>query len=154
MIRIAPTPSTTHPAQLWLLAFCVLFAMSYRAHAQTSATDGTTPLSLSPGTPAGSYALSGFDNVNLFNGNLNFHLQLLHIGGRGEAQYTMMLPIETHWRVLNRSNDYQEIWLPTDSTWYGDKPGYGPGMLEERAAALSTSGVWRVARTTPLPINR
>src|SRR6266436_6622505 len=119
------------------LSLC--FSLS-TATAQTSSTDGTTPLVLTAGAPAGSYALSGFDNINVFNGNLNFHLPMAHVGGRGDAQYTMVLPIETHWRVLDRSNDYQEIWLPTDSTWYGDKPGYGPGLLLGRAAAVNYSG--------------
>lgn len=40
----------------------------------TSATDGTTPSGIAPGSPSGSYALSGFDNINLYNGNLNFAL--------------------------------------------------------------------------------
>ena len=53
--------------------------------AQEQVTDGTTPLGLSPGAPAGSYALSDFDNVNLFNGNLNFALPLVKVGGRGGA---------------------------------------------------------------------
>ena len=42
------------------------------AQAQEQVTDGTTPVGLKPGAPAGSYALSDFENVNLFNGNLNF----------------------------------------------------------------------------------
>ncbi|SRR5713226_1725089 len=108
--------------------------------AQTSSTDGSTPLVLTAGAPSGSYAMSGFDNINVFNGSLNFHLPIDHLGGRGDAQYTMVLPIETHWRVLDRSNDYQEIFLPTDYTWYGDKPGYGPGVLLGRAAATDPSG--------------
>src|SRR5712692_4266958 len=41
------------------------------AHAQTSATDGTTPAALAAGAPAGSYSLSDFERINLFNGNLN-----------------------------------------------------------------------------------
>src|SRR5882672_7889539 len=69
------------------------------ASAQKSSTDGSTPLGLAPGVPAGSYALSGFDNVNLYNGNINFALPLGQIGGRGSAQYTMTLPIEQRWRV-------------------------------------------------------
>ena len=31
-----------------------------------------TPLTEQPGAPAESYPLSGFDNVNLFNGHLSF----------------------------------------------------------------------------------
>src|SRR5438477_5686452 len=105
------------------------------ACAQTSSTDGMTPLSLTPGSPTGSYPLSGFDNINLFNGSLNFHFPLFHVGGRGEAQYTMMLPIENHWRVIDRSNDYQEIYKPQDGSWNQDKPGYGPGLLLGRAVS-------------------
>jgi hypothetical protein len=56
-----------------------------KTQAQTSATDGKTPTGLAPGAPAGSYILSGFDNINLFNGNLSFTLPLINIKGRGEA---------------------------------------------------------------------
>lgn len=66
--------------------------------ANTTATAGWTPLSLQPGAPAGSYPLGDFDNVNLFNGHLNFRLPLMQIGGRGRAGYTM-LPIEQNWNV-------------------------------------------------------
>jgi hypothetical protein len=58
-----------------------------------------TPAGLEPGTPAHSYALSGFDNISYFNGHLNFHLPLLQIGGRGQAGYTLTLPIESHFNL-------------------------------------------------------
>jgi len=58
---------------LLIVAFSPLSSTSVFGQT-TSNTDGSTPLSLTPGAPAGSFALSGFDNVNLFNGNLNFHL--------------------------------------------------------------------------------
>ena len=68
--------------------------------AQTiSLTDGATPLGITTGAPAGSYALSGLDNINLFNGSINFSIPLLQVGVRGGAGYTMMLPIEQRWRV-------------------------------------------------------
>ncbi|HEV2835742.1 MAG TPA: hypothetical protein VGW58_10520, partial [Pyrinomonadaceae bacterium] len=57
------------------------------------------PLPRSRRVLPGSYALSGFENVNLFNGNLNFALPMVNIGGRGEADLTMMLTIEQHWRI-------------------------------------------------------
>src|SRR5712692_5589051 len=50
-----------------------------------SVTDGSTPSGVAPGSPAGSYALSGFENINLFNGTLDVHVPTLKIGGRGEA---------------------------------------------------------------------
>src|SRR5262245_22395773 len=70
-----------------------------RAQITTSVTDGSTPPGLAPGAPAGSYALSGFDNINPYNGNLSFRLPLMQVGGRGTAGYTMMLPVERHWRI-------------------------------------------------------
>src|SRR4030095_15400119 len=70
------------------------------ANAQASVTDSSTPLGLAPGAPAGSYALSAVDNINYFNGNLNFRLPLVSVGGRGDAGYTMTLPIDQRWRVV------------------------------------------------------
>ncbi len=103
---------------------------SASAQSSRSATDGTTPQALAPGTPAGSYALSGFDNINPYNGSLNFHLPLLQVGGRGAAGYTMMLPIEQHWRVNH--NDEFGIHTPNPNWWSGLRPGYGPGVLQGR----------------------
>src|SRR6266851_5790441 len=65
----------------------LLFSMLGHCTAQgpalvRNALQSETPLAMTPGAPAGSYALSGFDNVNLYNGNLNFSLPLLKIGGR------------------------------------------------------------------------
>src|SRR6266516_2537100 len=70
---------------------CLLVLVSVccsRTPGQTKPTDGGTPLGLQAGTPAGSYGLSGGDNVNLYNGALNFTLPLLSIGGRGSAGHT------------------------------------------------------------------
>jgi RHS repeat-associated protein len=72
---------------------------------------GQTPLALAPGSPSGSFALSGFDTVNLYNGNMNFRLPLLRIGGRGKAGYTMMLPVTPpKWTV---SEGYDKLWTGT-----------------------------------------
>lgn len=115
----------------------VLLAVGARAQ---SALDGFTPASMAPGVPTGYYALSGFDNINLYNGNLNFSLPLLKIGGRGDARYMMMLPIEQHWhsnngsRIQQPSGDVIEYSGP-DPNWWDPKPGYGPGIVLSRFAA-------------------
>lgn len=137
------TPAFTQSCTTFLRCLLtVLFLLSLMTVASgtttTSASDGSTPVGSAPGAPSGSYALSGLDNINLYSGNLNFRLPLLRIGGRGEAQYTIMLPIEAHWRVLDRSNDYQEILLPQDSTWSDYRPGYGPGVFLGRQGTLGT----------------
>jgi RHS repeat-associated protein len=114
----------------------LLLALAQGASAQATA-DGTTPLGIAPGAPAGSYSLSGFDNVNLFNGNLNFRLPLLSIKGRGSAGYQITLPIERKWIVETEYLDIpgttdQYRYYPTDDWWTGLKPGYGPGVLQAR----------------------
>lgn len=111
-------------------------SLSIGAMAQTTNTDGSTPLSLTPGSPAGSYALSGFENINLFNGNLNFHLPLLGVTGRGDARMQMTLPIDQRWRVDSMYSEYGGyfIYSPNYNWWSGLKPGYGPGVLHGRTA--------------------
>ena len=79
-----------------LLCTCLLL-LPYGVAAQvlkTSATDGHTPSGLAPGAPAGSYPLSGFENINPYNGSLNFHFPLVKVGGRGNVGFTNILAIE------------------------------------------------------------
>ena len=55
----------------------------------------------------------GSTSINLFNGKANFGFPLLELGGRGEAGFTMTLPVEsTNWQVI-------EI-TPNPSTKYVD----------------------------------
>src|SRR5437588_3680522 len=127
-----------------LNAIFVLLLLSMTSLAQnsfTTATDGQTPLAMTPGAPAGSYSLSGFDNVNLYNGNLNFRLPLRSVVGRGGAQMSMTLPIETHWRVLHQFGCIGLGCTPMDTyypvpgfSWSPLTPGYSPGVLVGRRA--------------------
>ncbi|MDX6501038.1 MAG: hypothetical protein QOG23_4298 [Blastocatellia bacterium] len=84
-----------------------------------SETNGATPLGLSPGAPAGSYALSGFDNVNLFNGHMNFRLPLLSVSGRGSAGYRMALPVEQTWTIFRQKNEITGVvtYYPEPNWW-------------------------------------
>jgi YD repeat-containing protein len=126
-----------------LLGFAFLLSLG-SAYAQVSRTitDGYTPTGLAPGAPAGSYALSGLDNINLFSGKLNFRVPLLTVGGRGAAGYTITLPIEKNWYVYRyypppaTDPDYylQEALY---NYGYNDKVGYGPGVLITRRASSS-----------------
>ena len=119
-----------------LISLVSTFFLASAAFAQTtSITDGKTPTGLTPGAPAGSYPLGDFDNINLFNGNLNFRIPLLKIGGRGSAGYTMTLPIEQKWiikkGVFNSLTGTYPM-TPNPNWWHGIKPGYGPGVLQGR----------------------
>ncbi len=117
---------------------------------RADSTDGSTPLVLKPGAPAGSYALSELDNINPYNGSLNFRLPLLSIGGRGGAGYTITLPLEQKWRI-NVVTTYLTLYedgggpplpdpqvtyhyFPSANWWAGIKPGYGPGVMQGRVA--------------------
>jgi YD repeat-containing protein len=120
--------------------------MAYGGYAQTintTPTDGSTPSGLAPGAPAGSYALSGFDNINPYNGNLSFRLPLLQIGGRGAAGYTMTLAMDAKkWQVRHSqttnilTGDQLDTYFPSPSYWGGLRPGYGPGVLQGRAGGI------------------
>ncbi len=113
----------------------VLSAVNVSAQA-SNPNSGSTPSGLKPGSPAGSYGLSGFDNVNLFNGNLNFHLPLIGVGGRGSAKMQMMLAIDSvHWTVDSEgglNNSANPNW------WTPIKVGYGPGVLQGRGITWTT----------------
>src|SRR5688572_2939475 len=145
MIQVAFSPGRLR--SVFLLS-AILAGYATNAGAQnTSLTDGQTPPGMQPGAPAGSYLLSGLDNVNLFNGNLNFRLPLLQVGGRGEAQHMINLIIERHWRIERFQNclsctafDY-----PVDVSWSTLRGGYGPGFMEGRV-----SEEWISCPTPPL----
>ena len=137
--------------RLLTLLICLLVlsitAMAQAPYFEPSAK-GFTPLTEQPGAPVGSYPLSGFDNVNLFNGHMNFRLPLMQIGGRGKAGYSMMLPIEHHWQVKTVAvptcdwsgctyleSNYRYIANPI--WWDGIRPGFSPGVLQGRQG-----GIW------------
>jgi RHS repeat-associated protein len=128
-----------------LLTLSLCIGAKAQGSTTTSATDGSTPVALTAGAPAGAFQLSGFDNVNLFNGNLAVNLPLLHISGRGDAEYTMMLQIKTHpqWRVRHITVPYNcgqngcqinHLYLADFAWWGPSSPGYGPGTLFGRSS--------------------
>ncbi len=117
----------------------LLFITSVSAQTFTSVTDGSTPSALTSGAPAGAYPVSGFENINLYNGNLNVAFPLVHVGGRGGAEHTLMLSIEQHWRIrkpkpapnceLTGTCDLRFAW---PSWWSSLFSNYGPGVLQGR----------------------
>jgi RHS repeat-associated protein len=112
----------------------VVVVMAVTGRSQSS-TDGLTPPALTPGSPASSYSLTDFENINLFNGNLNFHLPLVKIGGRGSAQTALVLKIETRWRIEEHAtcSPCGTFFYPTYNWWAPvAAPGYGPGILLPR----------------------
>ncbi|MBZ5537621.1 MAG: hypothetical protein LAO31_16815 [Acidobacteriia bacterium] len=124
------------------LTFLVLLCETTATNAQetnTTGTDGWTPPGIAPGSPAGSYPLSGFETVNLYNGSLNFRLPLVQILGRGSAQTAVHLPpLSTKWRI-NHFYHYEkgpplkidESYSPLQD-WWSTVPWFAPGSLEGR----------------------
>src|SRR5439155_17667067 len=84
---------------------------------------------------AGSYRLSDFENINFFNGSLNFSLPLVDIHGRGEAAYTMSLPIERHWRVDTDDSDGGTLYMAISADWTTVIPSFGAGRMEARKSS-------------------
>ena len=134
---------------IWMtLTFVVFLTMSTAALGQSTLTagswDGRTPPALTPGAPAGSYSLSGFENVNLFNGKASVAIPLMEIGARGEARYTMMTSVDRTWDVstidnceldLNGNKVCHEATIVDDaSSTYNFAPGLTPGIMWSRAS--------------------
>jgi RHS repeat-associated protein len=135
-IRVRKACIRSWVCRLFLVSLFLAIPEVTRAQSQSTA-DGTSPLGSAPGSPAGSYALSGFDNVNLYNGNVNFNVPLVHIGGRGSAGYTMMVPFNSkHWQVTHTppNNGTPDMWVPAQNWWVPIPPGYGPGVLYARTS--------------------
>ena len=120
-----------------------LLAVAARLSAEGTPTlSGVTPLAIAPGAPAGSFPLSGFENVNLYSGNLNFALPLLHIQGRGDAQMTMTLLNEQHWEIRLGLIDqggqpvYAAHLEPMGNAKTG---GYGAGWMTRRTGQVGVT---------------
>jgi RHS repeat-associated protein len=132
-----------HQLFIALSTATLLLVLTTASNAQTTnPTDGSTPAGLTPGAPAGSYGLSGFDNVNLYNGNMNFRLPLISMGGRGGAGYTVTLPIEQHWTVdkyTDPDDPASTTFMANGNWWEVVKPGYYPGVMQRRMVGSLTT---------------
>jgi RHS repeat-associated protein len=136
------TPDSARPYVYRMLIFiCFVFLASTSINSQTTdPTDATTPLALSPGSPAGSYALSDFENVNPYNGNLNFHLPLISLAGRGVATSSILRIDSKSWRVKHvattDANGFPvDVYTPVANPWTPGA-GYGAGKMIGRRSGL------------------
>lgn len=115
-----------------LLSILLIVLTSTITFAQNS-TAGASPGALAPGAPAGSFALSDFDNVNPANGNLNYNMPLVKVAGRGSVGHTISLVIDNRkWKTVSVPSVYDpEIydWLLSENLRYPAAPKYSPGYL-------------------------
>jgi len=120
----------------FLATIAVFFLLaSPVVNAQQKVTDGTTPLGLSPGAPSGSYTLTEFESMNLFNGNLNFSLPLVSVSGRGDARFQIAMHIDRKWSVNKEQiNPPTNTYTPTWVWWSedGTDPVLSGGKMEMR----------------------
>ena len=86
-------------------------------------TDGTTPLGLTAGSPNGSYPLSDFDAVNLYNGTLNFRLPIFQVGGRGGAAYPITVQVGRKWTVYRHFEPGDGYYYYADGSWWSENTG-------------------------------
>jgi RHS repeat-associated protein len=122
-------------------ALLLLLFLSTHSSGQTTqtTTDKMTPSGITPGAPAGSYPLTGLESVNLFNGNLDFHLPLLALEGRGSAVRNMMLSLNTKkWRVRESHTQTSDTYTPTTVNWGSVEVGYLAGKLQGRQSGWSS----------------
>lgn len=95
--------------------------LSSSSYAQKmSVFDGATPAGVAPGTPAGSYALSGVEHYNLFSGGFAPVLPLYHIGGRGEAGVDLVWNFQPNWAAYKQfaGASVSVSIVPTQATTY------------------------------------
>lgn len=120
-----------------LLIFGIILLTQAVSPIQAQApNDNGSPLGMAPGAPEGSYALSGFENINLYNGSLSFSFPVQPVGGRGAASYTAQVPIDLKWMVTkyewyDEVNQVPVTWYyPSVAEFYGYD--YSPGMVSVR----------------------
>jgi len=120
-----------------LTAASLLLLLAATAAAQGS-TDGSTPSGFAPGSPAGSYPLSDFDTVNLYNGTLNIRLPLYNIGGRGGAGYPITLHVEKKWTVYKHLEPGVGAFYYADAGWWSEDGSgwriFSAGKVDIRSA--------------------
>lgn len=127
--------------------FTLLFLLAIAQGQTTSSYDGKTPSGLAPGAPAGSYPLSGFDNINLYNGKLNFRLPIVQMGGRGAAGYTSLITIEKQWDV-KRQQFSQNCFPTTPPIGCTTVTGYWVSDTEWKGVAIGQSAGTLIGRQT------
>ena len=116
--------------------FCVLL----QAQVGHSTFGAFTPRGLEPGSPDGSYALTGLDTVNLYNGRANISIPLMQVGGLGEAGYTILANVTPYpWNVnagtlQGITPAIQFYFYGVGSSWANVDNRYKPAVIAARQA--------------------
>jgi|GEM_PF-754967 len=114
----------------WLMMFFPSSGLTQQV--ATSVIQGPTPPELAPSGPANVLALSGFDNIDLYSGHLTFGLPIHGIGGRGDAGYTITLPVSNPPWSIETDWDYTSSTYSSAATakwWHSFQTLYTPGFV-------------------------
>ena len=105
-----PDQSFRDSAFKGLMAYIFLLACQGIVLAQN---EFYTPLALKPGTPAGSYALTDIDTINMFTGHVSVRIPLIERDGRGDAkaQITWGYGSPARWQIYKSyDTNGNQIW--------------------------------------------
>lgn len=100
-----------------LLLLCALLPLAGVAQTRRT-TDGYTPADAQRGETLGSYPLSGFDTVNLFNRSMTFSLSLADLTGRGGLSASVPLVIDPLLIVETVQGSGQYTLIDTQAPFY------------------------------------
>jgi RHS repeat-associated protein len=131
-IKLISRRSFMDSSRRLLTVVVCLLAMAGAGFAQGSITDTTTPAGYTAGAPVGTYSLSGFENINFFNGNLNFSLPFLQLQGRGGSGHALVLKRENKWTMFKGP----AYFYAHSNGWQNLQAGYGAGALGGRMAGV------------------
>jgi hypothetical protein len=135
------------------VSFLIAAIGAQSAFCQTSgwpALPGSTPPSVAPGTPPGSYALADSETIDLYSGKVNFVVPIHDIRGRGSAGYRMTVPVQRGWTIeqvpFGTTTEAYPASMETPDVSYGFLPSepdmavepYTPGYMVARAVAYGS----------------
>ena len=113
-----------------LLLLCFWTAVLCQPALADTVADAVPPDAIAPGAPAGAYQLSGFEQINVNTGHASIVLPLLNVGGRGQAGYTISLPIGSPQWVVETATYTQTAGLVCPQCAPGDT-GYGLPLWQD-----------------------
>jgi RHS repeat-associated protein len=133
-IRVTRTNRFICALSLALTLFCAA-GKAQSVTTTSSVSDAGTPPSIAPGNSSGD-----IEGYNAFTGTIAPTIPILHIGGRGEAQFNLVLPLPQRWRTSTSATatyqggaatTYQYKFTPP---WSSTAPTLSPGTVTGRYA--------------------
>ena len=119
------------------VACLLLLAPAARPQDIPDLTDGFTPPEIAPGSPVGSFPLSGFDTINPYTGRLNFAFPVRTVAGRGGVSHPVLRRIDQSWSVDTEKVGSQDEYYPLATSW-SNPSNYGPGSVAGRHAVTGS----------------